>query len=323
MKKDSEHVSSSHHSSPSRRNNVSSQHHVASSGNAATSRGRIYTTITTEGSIAWVTRDIAALDFLLGIPLQAEPTIVQAGFEQQVQIANNTGAAAHHSIITGATGKWFEKHVARTNHTAPTETTTKQQQEEEERRNWKNPIKSSFTCTWLRDDDWMEMMPTRFKFPKRVYWKRKHGNEPLHDKQSFENGNDKSHMESKWIAEPPLANLPLLPPLLDNRVFFSAGGGYPMEIFSLVRYEPRREELLRKRQKLEELGGGGSEFVIPERDWRGTSYRALLPRVEKKNKSFQLLLGKQQQPPSSTTIIIMMMIYPLRRMNPMATYLAF
>jgi hypothetical protein len=84
-------------------------------------------------------------------------------------------------------------------------------------------------------------------------------------------------------------------PLLDNRVFFSASGGYPMETFSIIRYEPKREEAARRQQKLEELGGGGSSFVIPERDWRGTSYRALLPRVEKKNKSFNLLFEQHKQ----------------------------
>jgi hypothetical protein len=68
-----------------------------------------------------------------------------------------------------------------------------------------------------------------------------------------------------------------------------------MGIFSLIRYEPKREEAARRRQKLEELGGGGSQFVIPERDWRGTSYRALLPRVEQKNKSFHRLLHRNRQ----------------------------
>ena len=51
-----------------------------------------------------------------------------------------------------------------------------------------------------------------------------------------------------------------------------------MAVFSLKRYEPKREEAALRRQKLEARGGGGSHFVMPSRDWRGISYRALLPR---------------------------------------------
>jgi Cyclin, N-terminal domain len=76
-----------------------------------------------------------------------------------------------------------------------------------------------------------------------------------------------------------------IPPLLDGRLFFSAGGSYPVSVFSVIRYEPRKEELLRRRQKLEAMGGGGSQFVMPTRDWRGISYRSLLPRLDNNSSS--------------------------------------
>mmetsp|Transcript_33880 Transcript_33880/g.82150 ORF Transcript_33880/g.82150 Transcript_33880/m.82150 type:complete len:718 (+) Transcript_33880:922-3075(+) len=63
----------------------------------------------------------------------------------------------------------------------------------------------------------------------------------------------------------------------DGRMFFSAAGSYPCEVFSIIRYEPKKEEAARRRKKLEARGGGGSEFIVPARDWRGISYRALLP----------------------------------------------
>ena len=66
--------------------------------------------------------------------------------------------------------------------------------------------------------------------------------------------------------------------LLDGRMFLSAAGSYPVGVFSLKRYEPKREEAALRRQKLEARGGGGAHFVMPSRDWRGISYRALLPR---------------------------------------------
>lgn len=65
---------------------------------------------------------------------------------------------------------------------------------------------------------------------------------------------------------------------------------YPMAVFSVIKYEPKKEEENRRRKHIEALGGGGSQFVMPHRDWRGVSYRALLPRVERKNKAFNKLL---------------------------------
>jgi len=55
--------------------------------------------------------------------------------------------------------------------------------------------------------------------------------------------------------------------LLDARVFFSAKKSYPVAVFSTIKYEPQKEAAARRRKKLEELGGGGTQFVLPERDW--------------------------------------------------------
>jgi hypothetical protein len=33
-----------------------------------------------------------------------------------------------------------------------------------------------------------------------------------------------------------------------------------------------KEEAAFRRRKLEAIGGGGSQFVLPNRDWRGISY---------------------------------------------------
>ena len=55
--------------------------------------------------------------------------------------------------------------------------------------------------------------------------------------------------------------------LLDARVFCSARKSYPIAVFSTIKYEPQKEAAERRRKKLEELGGGGTQFVLPERDW--------------------------------------------------------
>jgi len=51
--------------------------------------------------------------------------------------------------------------------------------------------------------------------------------------------------------------------LLDGRIFFSFQRSYPIQIFSVIKYEPEREEALRKRKKLEDSGGGGMEYILP------------------------------------------------------------
>lgn len=60
--------------------------------------------------------------------------------------------------------------------------------------------------------------------------------------------------------------------LLDGRVFFSTKKSYPVAVFSTIKYEPKKEETLRRRKQLEELGGGGTQFVLPERDWSELSH---------------------------------------------------
>jgi len=72
--------------------------------------------------------------------------------------------------------------------------------------------------------------------------------------------------------------------LLDGRAFFSSQQGYPLAVFSVVKYEPKKEEAARRRRKLEEMGGGGTQFFIPERDWRGVSYAALLKKHHKRKR---------------------------------------
>ena len=67
--------------------------------------------------------------------------------------------------------------------------------------------------------------------------------------------------------------------LLDARVFFSAKKSYPCAVFSTIKYEPQKEAAARRRKKLEELGGGGTQFVLPERDWSEFQFRLAFIRV--------------------------------------------
>ena len=261
----------SEHSSPSRRQ--SSQH-----GPAASARGRIYRTITAEGVTAFVTRDIAALDFLLGIPMEAEQSIVQAGWAQQQALSS----VDEEAVPLTATGKWFEKYV-KTDDMGEFKDITEHEEELEkpDSHDAKQSVVHLSAPGRRLDGD----VATRVQIPLSGVLETKTRQRSIARQAAIREWEMRVAHGLDFGDQP----------LLDNRVFFSAAGGYPMEVFSLVRYEPKKEEAARRRQKLEELGGGGSQFVIPERDWRGTSYRALLPRVEKKNKSFNLLLKQDKE----------------------------
>jgi hypothetical protein len=75
-------------------------------------------------------------------------------------------------------------------------------------------------------------------------------------------------------------------PLMDGRMYMSANESYPIMVFSLLRYEPKKEEAVRLRKKLEERGGGGTQFfIMPLRDWRGISFRSLLPEANQQQRS--------------------------------------
>jgi len=264
MKKESE------HSSPGKRKSLTPSQHAPIG-----SRGRIYRTMTAEGS-KMVTRDIAALDFLLGIPMEAEVSIVRAGWAQQQ--AHSIDEEALPQMTAKATGKWFEKYVDIKEQGEFKEIT--EHELELEKPDQKNVVHLAAPGRRLDGDD-----AAKVQIPLSGVLESKTRQRSIARQAAIREWEMRVAHGLDVGAEP----------LLDSRVFFSAGGGYPMEVFSLVRYEPKKEEAARRRQKLEELGGGGSQFVIPERDWRGTSYRALLPRVEKKNKSFNLLI-RQHKP---------------------------
>ena len=77
------------------------------------------------------------------------------------------------------------------------------------------------------------------------------------------------HLGVSGVENPttPTSNTRQRQALLDGRVFFSTKKSYPVAVFSTIKYEPKKEETLRRRKQLEELGGGGTQFVLPERDW--------------------------------------------------------
>jgi hypothetical protein len=245
-----------------------------------TQASRVYPTVTPAGNTKYVTRDIAALDFLLGIPMEGQMEAVRQGWEREQKLGDPWSVCA---------GKWWERYVGKANHNSNKTTDPNNKLSSEDgvtfdilegpvagnaRTKATNAATSSTTNTHgggrrLEGDTAIKwIIPQHLSKSTRQWqiarqaqlrdWERQVAPQ-LFGKQ--DRGDDGTTATSSG-----------------GRLFCSAKDAYPISVVSIIPYEPKREEAARRRQKLEACGGGGTQFVVPPRDWRGTSYRSLLPR---------------------------------------------
>jgi hypothetical protein len=213
---------------------------------------RVYPVLTQSNATKWATRDIAALDFLLNIPLANQTSIVRSGYQR------------HPAPVEG---KWWERLVVAT--------PAAQEDANSSTILLEAPVAVSRSGGRRLDGD----NATKVQIPLTSQTKSTRQRTIARQAQIRE-----WELQVAQEAE-----------FLEGRLFFSAKDNYPVSTFSIIKYEPKREEAARRRQKLEERGGGGTQFVVPERDWRGTSYRALLPRKERKHRGFNRFLSSGNQ----------------------------
>jgi hypothetical protein len=240
-------------------------------------------------------REIAALEFLLGIPMEAERGIVHEGWLKQQEPPPHThtreeiSSSSHH-------GRWWEKWVNK-------DISRQSRIEEEE---LEQPHELEETNAVYKEK---QVQETRQQVAPMVHapGRRLEGDEAIRIQiplkvntitrqkhiaimaatreweREVAHGIDRSSV-TKTKSTNPKNSKKAHPPMLDGRMFFSASGSYPHAVFSIIRYEPKKEEAARRRQKLEARGGGGSQFIMPNRDWRGISYRTLLPPRDTRRK---------------------------------------
>jgi hypothetical protein len=319
----------------------------------ALQRGRTYRISTTGGATnKWVTRELAALDFLLNIPMESEQTIIHNGWllqQQHDEFYEQRGNSIPRVLAGRNTpgmeemleeakqpedeavlepppsshgGRWWEKLVG-DSLISSNKRSTKEggeaaldpsgdpqalgegplQPPQSNNNNNDMDQKGTNTTTSTNKDD-LQVVP--LSVPSR----RLDGDEaffvqiPLKvDTMTRQRSIARQAAIREWekvvaygvIRDANNVRHRQQPPMLDGRMFFSAAGSYPVGVFSVLRYEKRKEEEARLRQKLEARGGGGTQFAVPERDWRGTSYRALLPRVAKHHSSFHRSLQQHKK----------------------------
>lgn len=265
----------------------------------STQARRLYRTATNK-SLS-VTREIAALDFLVGIPLEAEGKIVREGWVQERRLqreesktddsdASETGVS---SLIepTSLQGKWWEKWIKASNDNSWSQTDLirngkvvkdrdNAELERPEAVDRGTTVTDATSRASTKTSVWQAYAPgRRLEGDDAIRVQIPVTTKTLTKQRSIARQAALREWESQMtngITNGTDGKTPC--PIADGRLFFSAAGAYPVSVFSMIRYEPRKEEQQLRRQKLEALGGGGSQFVLPSRDWRGVSYRSLLPR---------------------------------------------
>jgi hypothetical protein len=259
-------------------------------------------------------REIAALEFLLGIPMEAERDIVHQGWLKQHGLVEDIKTQGEPKVdvlepplhtqtreeISGSSHheRWWEKWVNNPSKLGDISRRSRIEEEEleqphqieetnapnkekqlQETRQQVVPMVHAPGRRLEGDEAIRIQIPlkvntiTRQKHIARMAATREWEREVAH---GIGDSNTRSSV-TKTKSKNPTNSKKAHPPMLDGRMFFSAAGSYPHEVFSIIRYEPKKEEAARRRQKLEARGGGGSQFIMPARDWRGISYRALLP----------------------------------------------
>lgn len=217
------------------------------------------------GENKWVTRDIASLDFLLGIPLAAEQDIVTTGWRLQLQREDEDDTSSHSSsnrnrselntdydkgIPSTAKGTWWEKWVQPENmklDSAIHRTTKKNKINESEAAELEQPTEADTGATFAQMSTNMNPAAIGLSYaPGR----RLEGDEAvrIHIPLTFDNTITKQRSIARqanlrqWELQTAhgLAKCGAAPPMLDGRLFFSANSGYPISVFSVIRYEPSK-----------------------------------------------------------------------------------
>ena len=283
----------------------SSLHPSTGSGKDGASAKRLYRASAGDSN-KYVTRDIAALDFLLGIPLAAEAELVQSGWrlqqkqheEDDADQDSSTGFSPSRPDVPLSAlshGTWWEKYVRSfvESENSPggvplfSPNKTKKTEHAELERPDAVPPQSEPEAPISSTPAPVTRTASGALLPAYTPGRRLDGDAAIRIQIPLTVDDTKTKQKSiarvaairEWERQTAHGlQKSSHPPLLDGRLFFSASGSYPLSVFSLVRYEPRREQAEFRRRKLESLGGGGSQFVMPTRDWRGISYRVLLPR---------------------------------------------
>eukprot|EP01036_Dinobryon_divergens_P025959 gene25959-34559_t len=199
------------------------------------------------------TRHLAALDFLLNIPMQRERAIRQTGAQNALKAKSLDENVIVHNMIEHEDALYEDTMTGIANVNTEDAYISSHMDSAAGKKLKGPPV----TVTSL----------------------------PIHFRYSMQRISDQSALVRQW-EEQVLnkgglvrnASNQVAQPILASRIFFSRAQSYPCAVFSVVKYDAGEEKAKIKKMKADDQKGL-EVFDLPQRDWRGFSYKPLFKPV--------------------------------------------
>lgn len=210
------------------------------------------------------TRYLAALDFLLNIPLSNESTIRQIGMQHAKRIQQ----------IQSLEAGEVDSEIA----------------EEEELLNQIQPQVMDDYLTSTSDQVGRKLPgiaapAIRIPVQQRYYMTK-----------ITEQSAVVRHWEDQLLISGPVSSSTTPQPLLSSRMFVSRARAYPMAVFSIIKYDISKEKAKLERMKADDKKGLEA-YDLPKRDWRGLSYKQLFkPMIQARADDYWFDTGYMYDP---------------------------
>lgn len=104
------------------------------------------------------------------------------------------------------------------------------------------------------------------------------------------------HWEDQLLLTGPISTSTSPQPLLSSRMFISRARAYPMAVFSIIKYDISEEKAKLERMKADDKKGLEA-YDLPQRDWRGLSYKQLFkPMIQARSEDYWFEQGYMYDP---------------------------
>ena len=104
------------------------------------------------------------------------------------------------------------------------------------------------------------------------------------------------HWEDQLLISGPISSSTSPQPLLSSRMFVSRARAYPMVVFSIIKYDISEEKAKLERLKSDNKKGLEA-YELPKRDWRGLSYKQLFkPMIQARAEDYWFEQGYMYDP---------------------------
>jgi hypothetical protein len=207
------------------------------------------------------TRHLAALEFLLNVPMVNESRIRERGMARLQEGGASSSGGAGGGLTEAAAVAAAAAAVA-----AAAEAAEQRQQQQQQQEDASSPASNTGDPTPAYAPPGSKKLPGPSATTVHV---------PLLFRYTLSRISDQAAVVRRWedqlLGGPP----PTPSSLLHNsRIFFSSKRAYPTSVFSVLPYDIAKEELREKGRMASDLRGG-EVFDLPKRDWRGCSYKLL------------------------------------------------